>query len=159
MFTHDGYINNQSMTAGIPYGRQTSKENGCGWIAVFNVLRHLEQEPPAPEIVAKEMQFGLLLGGHLGSWPFAIVHYLRRRGYEVRWSLNKRSQVKMAMEFGSSIFLCLGPVLRPQNFHAHYVMLYPLPGEDVRVFNHGANPCIMTVEQLIGKSGASTEIS
>lgn len=148
MFTHDGYINNQSMTAGIPYGRVTSEDNGCGWIAVFNVLRHLEQEPPAPEIVAKEMLSGVLMGGHWGTWPFAIVRYLRKRGYDVRWTVNKRGQAKLALESDAAVFLYLGPFLRPRNFHAHYLMLYPLEREDVRVFNRGRDPCIMTAEQL-----------
>lgn len=148
MFTHDGYINDQSATAEIPYARLTSNHNGCGWIAVFNVLRHLELEPPTPEIVAKEMMSGVLLRGHLGTWPPAIIRYLRKRGYDVRWTPNKRNQAKMALESNAAIFLYLSPLLHPRDFHGHYVMLYPLEEEGVRVFNYGQDPCIMPLEQL-----------
>ena len=148
MFTPDGYINQQHRTAGIPYGRMNSDENGCGWIAAFNVLRRLEANPPTPESVAKSLLGGIVLWGYLGTWPFAIINFLRRRGHEVRWSVKRSVQKRLAAESAASIFLYVGPFLHWRNFQLHYVMLYPDGGGKVRVLNFGGDPHFESLNTL-----------
>lgn len=148
MFTPDGYVNEQTLTAGIPYGRMNSSENGCGWIAAFNVLRHLEAEPPAPEWVAKSLLGGIVLWGYLGTWPFAIVNFLRGRGHQVRWSLKRSVQKRLAAESAASILLYVGPILRWRDFQLHYVMLYPAGRGKARVLNFGGDPHWESLDNL-----------
>jgi hypothetical protein len=156
MFTSDGYINNQSLTASIPYGRMDSSENGCGWIAAFNVLRHLEGKQPVPEIVAKSLLGGLVLWGYLGTWPFAIMRFLRGRGYAVRWSLKKSVQKQIAASSAASVLLYVGPFLRWSDFQLHYVMLYPCPGGRFRVLNFGSDPHLESLDDLASRMAGGT---
>lgn len=156
MFTRDGYINEQHRTAEIPYGRMTSAENGCGWIAAFNVLRHLEDEPPAPEWVAKSLLGGLVLWGYLGTWPFALINFLRGRGHQVRWSLKRSVQKQLAAESAASIFLYVGPFLRWREFQLHYVMLYPEGTRKVRVLNFGSDPHWESLDDLDSRLSGGT---
>jgi len=148
MFTRDGYINEQSLTADIPYGRMSSDDNGCGWIAAFNVLRRIEAQPPAPEVVAQSLQRGLLVGGYLGTSPFAIGRFLRGRGHEVRWALKRNEQKRLAAESAASILLYVGPLLRWREFQFHYVTLYPEPGRGMRVLNFGFDPHWESLESM-----------
>ncbi len=37
-FTSDGFIMDQAQFTDYPYGKFTSDWNGCGWIAVFNLM-------------------------------------------------------------------------------------------------------------------------
>ena len=134
MFTSDGYINEQHSTAPIPYGRMDSSENGCGWIAAYNLLHHMGDTPVSPKSVADSLLGGLVLWGYLGTWPFAIISFLRRCGYAVCWSLRRAVQKQRIQSAPASILLYIGPFWRPRDFQMHYVMLYP-HGDRVRILN------------------------
>ncbi len=156
MFTRDGYINEQSLTADIPYGRMNSDENGCGWIAAFNVLRRIEAHPPAPDFVAQSLLNGLVLWGYLGTSPSAIIRFLRGRGHKVRWALKRDEQKRLAADSAASIFLYVGPFLRWHQFQLHYVMLYPEGAGAIRVFNYGCDPHRESLEHMESRLSAST---
>jgi hypothetical protein len=156
MFTRDGFINEQSSTAHIPYGRMNSAENGCGWIAAYNVLRHIEMQPPTPEWVAQSLLNGLVLRGYLGTRPSAIINFLRRRGHEVRWALKRDKQRQLAAASAASILLYVGPFLRWREFQLHYVMLYPGGAKGMRVLNFGRDPHWEPLESLESRLWAST---
>jgi hypothetical protein len=156
MFTRDGYINEQSLTADIPYGRLSSDENGCGWIAAFNVLRRIEAQTPCPEFVAQSLLNGLVLCGYLGTSPIAIIRFLRRRGHEVRWALRRDEQKQLAADSAASIFLYVGPFLRWHQFQLHYVMLYPEGARGMRILNFARDPYWESLESLESRLCAST---
>jgi hypothetical protein len=156
MFTRDGYINEQSLTAAIPYGRMNSDENGCGWIAAFNVLRRIEAHPPAPDFVAQSLLNGLVLWGYLGTSPSAIIRFLRGRGHKVRWTLKRDEQKRLAADSAASIFLYAGPFLRWHQFQLHYVMLYPEGVRGIRVLNYGGDPHRESLERMESRLSAST---
>ena len=42
-FNKNGYINNQSALDGIPFGATTLGNNGCGFIAAYNILKRLKR--------------------------------------------------------------------------------------------------------------------
>ena len=42
--SEDGYIINQGMLREIPFGNYPSSKNGCGWIAVYNLMKALGNE-------------------------------------------------------------------------------------------------------------------
>ncbi len=156
MFTRDGFINEQSSTAHIPYGRMNSAENGCGWIAAFNVLRRIEAQPPTPELVAQSLLNGLVLQGYLGTRPSAIIRFLRGRGHEVRWALKRDRQRRLEADSAASILLYAGPFLRWRAFQLHYVMLYPAGGSGMRILNFSCDPHLESLESLESRLCAST---
>ena len=77
-FSEDGYIINQHELSDIPYGRRTSKESGCGWIAAFNFLRAIGRDAHWPYI---HMAFagGGLGRGVFGTGPFRLYRFLKRQ--------------------------------------------------------------------------------
>ena len=44
-FSEDGYIIDQNTLSDYPYHGTTSDVNGCGWVAAYNLLRALGQDP------------------------------------------------------------------------------------------------------------------
>lgn len=156
MFTRDGYISHQALTGGIRYGRRSSDRNGCGWIAAFNVLRHLEDRPPEPEEVARGMRGGLIVFGLLGTWPFFVMKFLRRRGHDVRWSFRRVRQLGLVRNSDAALLLYVGPFLRPWKFRAHYVMLHRVTGDEVRVLNFTKGDCVMGIDSLLSRFERST---
>lgn len=82
-YSRDGYLIHQGKLSGISYGRKTSRETGCGWIACFNFLRFMNRPQP-PQEVARRMERMLLWGGCIGSHPLAVWWYLHRSGFRFR---------------------------------------------------------------------------
>jgi hypothetical protein len=151
MLTPDGYINDQHLTRPIRYGCMTSDQNGCGWIAVFNVLRRLEEVAPDPAEIARLMSRGVILRGLLGTYIHSIIGFLRRRGCKVRWTFRKSAQAELAARADASIFLYCGPwsgFLRWPRLQGHYIALYPEQDGRFRVFNHGSDPCRIAASKL-----------
>lgn len=93
-YSRDGYLIHQGRLAGVSYGRRTSRESGCGWIACFNFLRFMNTPEPAEE-VARRMEHMLLWGGLLGSHPLAVWWYLHRRGYRFRVAFLRRGSERI----------------------------------------------------------------
>lgn len=82
-YSRDGYLINQGLLSGVTYGRRTTRETGCGWIACFNFLKCMGRPEP-PLQVARGMEKMLLWGGCIGSHPLAVWWYLHRRGFRFR---------------------------------------------------------------------------
>jgi tetratricopeptide (TPR) repeat protein len=62
--------------------------NGCGWIAVYNALILLDSPVHPAEIVRNfEESGGTVFDGIYGTYPNAIVKYLRSLGYDVNYNL------------------------------------------------------------------------
>ena len=74
---------NQSLLGDLKNGWFGSDKNGCGWIAVYNVLKMLGANV-RPEWVMEDLRGGLVLGGKFGTHVYFVQHYLRKRGYRVR---------------------------------------------------------------------------
>jgi len=77
----DGYIIDQRKTDNISFGRVTSDKNGCGWIAVYNFLKAMEQTPE-PDRLVRELERTLLFGGYLGLHLGALLWRLRSKKLE-----------------------------------------------------------------------------
>lgn len=74
-----GYIIDQRKTDNISYGGVSSAKNGCGWIAVYNFLKAMDQEKD-PEAILKTLEKTLLPLPGLGTNILALSWYLRRQG-------------------------------------------------------------------------------
>ena len=77
-----GYIIDQRKTENISFGGTSSAKNGCGWIAAYNFLKAMDQEPE-PEAVLKKLERTLLGDGRLGLNFFALAWHLRQFPLEV----------------------------------------------------------------------------
>jgi len=86
----DGYITDQAKLRRIAYGKFGSHYNGCGWIAVYNLL-HALGDPVSPGEIHEQLMQDLHFGGRFGTGPFRLMRYLRRRGYRTRFSFSVRS--------------------------------------------------------------------
>ena len=73
----DGFIIDQRKTDNIPFGAVTSDQNGCGWIACYNLLKALGRDPD-PEAIVRRLEKTLLFHGYLGLHLFALIWELRR---------------------------------------------------------------------------------
>ncbi len=65
-FTSDGFIMDQAQFTDYPYGKFTSDWNGCGWIAVFNLM-HARGMGVTPEQICRLMSPMLPVGGFIGT--------------------------------------------------------------------------------------------
>lgn len=74
-----GYIIDQRKTDNISFGGISSDKNGCGWIAVYNFLKAMDQEK-APETILRTLEKTLLPDGRLGLNFFALAWYLKKQG-------------------------------------------------------------------------------
>lgn len=87
-FNSDGYIINQSLTTVFEYGADKN-QNGCGWIAIYNVLNYLkiqgkyDREIIIADIIRYCEHYGLVFDGALGTSPSAIQNYFRTLGFTV----------------------------------------------------------------------------
>lgn len=87
-FDDDGYIIYQSYTRVFEYG-DGYNQNGCGWIATYNVLNYLkreglyEKEIVIADIIRYYEHYGLNLEGAWGTDKDSIVDYLKTLGLEI----------------------------------------------------------------------------
>lgn len=85
-YSKENYIIDQRATADIPYGRGASDESGCGWIALYNLMRCLGT--PISEAEAQALLLrASLFGGRLGTSPLHVCRALRHYGlhYCIKW--------------------------------------------------------------------------
>ena len=93
-YSRDGYLIHQGRLSGVRYGRKTSKDTGCGWIACYNFLKYMGRPMP-PLKVAWDLEGLLLWGGRMGSNPFVIWWYLYRKGYHFRVAFTRRGMERL----------------------------------------------------------------
>lgn len=91
--TEDGYIKNQGMLASIPYGKYDSRRCGCGWIALYNVMRCIGRYK-SPQQVINFLSHYMLLGGKYGTTFKGLQKYLRANGVRYRICLGINSVMR-----------------------------------------------------------------
>lgn len=72
----------------------TGRENVCEVMGVYNVLWALERERLLEGKMPEEYSFpsllkyfehhGIWMSGYFGTWPFAMISFLKRAGYDVK---------------------------------------------------------------------------
>ncbi len=93
-YSKDGYLIHQGRLAGVRYGRKTSKDTGCGWIASYNFLKYMGK-PMDPLRIAYDLEGMLLWGGRMGSHPLVVWWYLYRKGYHFRVAVTRRGMERL----------------------------------------------------------------
>ena len=78
-----GCIINQGQLKHIPYGHYDTQSRGCGWIAVYNLLKLNGRERPKQEII-EALQKKTTFKGLFGTNVFAVNRYLKKCGLKTR---------------------------------------------------------------------------
>ncbi len=82
------YINDQnakdSKMSELQYGLWDMYNNGCGLIATYNSLNTLNNHKDIRDIAREFEDDGKVLGGLLGTSPYAIGKYFKKQGYDVK---------------------------------------------------------------------------
>lgn len=99
-----GYIIDQRKTDNISFGGTPSSKNGCGWIAAYNFLKAMEQEPD-PEGVLRTLEKTLLPGGRLGLNFFALCHYLQKQHIPLECTMRPFHARQLSQECRAGIIL------------------------------------------------------
>ena len=100
----DGYIIDQRKTDNIPFGHLTSDRNGCGWIAVYNLLKALGRDPD-PEQIAAELEKTLMFHGKLGLNLFALIWELKKQRLPLNFAVRSFHAQLLAEQAPAGIVL------------------------------------------------------
>lgn len=127
-FSSDGYIINQDYTAELPYGVYASSYNGCGWIAMFNLLKALGMEPDYGQVY-REMCAILPYEGRMGTPVETMEQYLREKGIPYDYAEGKERVGEIAEAYAAGIFRYA------EQGDPHYVAFRNEGGGRFRFFN------------------------
>ena len=144
--SEDGYIIDQSRSGELKYGRYSSKYNGCGWIAAYNMLRALGQNV-SPEQVNSEMNAILPYHGCRGTPITTMEKYLDIAGVCSTLTRGVRKSFTAASA-------CRAGIIRYHDEGVpHYVAFVRESGDDFRFFNavEGEERHILTMREFFDK--------
>ena len=102
---NNGYIEDQQNYKDMSFGIKPLSFNGCGLIAIYNVLYYLtKKEDINFASIIKDLEYdGILFGGLFGTSMKAIDDYFRKIGYRTKSSSNIRDYDKIGRETDASI--------------------------------------------------------
>lgn len=124
-----GCINNQHQMQDFNFGFSGMNTNGCGSIALFNLLAIANKDVSFPDIVKAMDFFGQNAFGFLGTNPISMVFYLRYQGIETYISFNPNDFDTLASTSPASIYGYL-------SLHGgHYQTIHPLNHGDYIMHN------------------------
>lgn len=104
----DGFIYDQRETSHLRYGLRSSAQNGCGWVAAYNLL-HLLGRPDTPEAVRGSLAKSLPLGGLAGTHILALAAWLHYKGLPLRCQfLRRRARAAVRHSRGGIVWYFTG---------------------------------------------------
>lgn len=112
-FDEEGYIINQGQMGKLPFGLFSTRENGCGWIAAYNLLKLNGKEKTMEEVNRGLSRWGLF-GEVFGENLFQLAFYLKRQSLPVHLAFGKKAVIR-AMEHSRS-----GILLYSRGKGSHY---------------------------------------
>lgn len=141
--SEDGYIINQAMLRDIPFGKYPSSKNGCGWVAIYNLMKALGNEKPYEEIIGALTPY-VLFRGLLGTRMPGLKKYIRSQGYAMDTSFFQTNFEKLAS--GSQA----GIIYYGTGKTYHFAAYQNKEDSTYRFFNsvYGAKEDVVTMEQF-----------
>ena len=100
-----GFIEDQQNYNDMFYGTKSLSYNGCGLIAIYNVLYHLTKKTDIdfPSII-KDLEYdGIILGGLFGTSMKAVDDYFRKKGFRTKSSSKIKDYDKIGRETDASV--------------------------------------------------------
>jgi len=150
-FSEDGYLIDQSKTGSVSFGCERSDRCGCGWIALFNLMRALGR--PVTCLQARDaMEKHSLFQGRLGTNPLTLRAYLRRqKGILPRIAILSKTRAAQR----AALCRC-GIVLYIHKHGAHFVAFIKETEHTFRFLNakYGDPTLVMTMEGFLKRFAA-----
>ena len=102
---NNGFIEDQENYSDMSYGIKPLSYNGCGLIAIYNVLYHLtKKEDINFASIIKDMEYdGILFNGLFGTSMKAVDDYFKKIGYRTKSSSRVRYYDKIGRETDAAI--------------------------------------------------------
>ena len=102
---HNGYIEDQQNYNDMSFGIKPLSVNGCGLIAIYNVLYYFTKNDNINfAAIIKDLEYdGIVLGGLFGTSMKAVDDYFRKIGYRTKSSANIRDYDQIVRETDASI--------------------------------------------------------
>ena len=128
-----GIIDDQQKYTNLRFGFGTVANNGCGAMAVYNILYLEGKEPNFVEIIKRFDDLGENFFGLGGSKPSRVIQTLKKAGLKVTYSFNKSKFQSIAESSKYSIFLYVGI----ENWvpFGHYQLMLNFDGEKYETIN------------------------
>ena len=127
-FSTDGYIIDQSKMGNIPYGRFKSDWNGCGWMAVYNVLHSFGIDADCRQLAA-QMSRELHFGGMFGTPVKNLIRYFQRCGLSPELVYGKENVIASCRSAKAGVLRYF------DGEYDHYVSFICCENEKFRFFN------------------------
>lgn len=99
-----GVINNQHDYSDVRYGFGNMGDNGCGAVAIYNILTLEDKNPNMTEIIRAMDLYGTIGYGLLGTAPHGIMMYLSAFGYNVKIHFQAKNFESVAINSKYSVF-------------------------------------------------------
>lgn len=143
-FSADGYLIDQDYTEEYKYGRFTSDFNGCGWIAMFNLLKAAGRQVKAEDVhrgLAEILPYAGLLGTPLNT----MRRYLRQQNLLFAEIKGKHKISAAIADYSCGIFRFL------RKKELHFVAFTRVDKERLRFFNvyDGKEDYICTIDEFL----------
>lgn len=127
-FSRDGYIINQNYTFEYPYGVFYSNKNGCGWIAIYNLLKLMGNEVDY-KFIHESMNEILPYYGITGTPTKTMKDILNKYNIKFREVRHKRYILEESKTFKYAIFRYIEQGI------PHYVTVVKVDDNKFRFFN------------------------
>lgn len=124
-----GLINHQYKYDQYKYGFGNVADNGCGSIAVYNILYLDGRDVAFPDVIKKISIYGLPLFGYLGTFPHAVIQTLNSYGYTAKITFDKDNFDTIASEHKYNIFCYISFE------YGHYELAYDYDGSTFQFAN------------------------
>ena len=132
-YNHTGIIYNQHDFEDLRYGFGNVAKNGCGAIAVYNILTLENKTINLAELLYKFDAHGENLFGLAGTRASKMISVLKEYDFQVEYSLKKSNFEKIAKNNKYAIFLYVG--IESFKPFGHYQLLYDFNGENFQTIN------------------------
>ena len=132
-YNHSGLIYNQNDFANLSFGFGNIEKNGCGAVAIYNILQLENRNPYFPDIIKLFDIHGQNVFGVFGSRPSRVMNILRRFGFDVSICFNKSQFKDKATNSKYAIYTYYGI----NNFYpfGHYQLIYDYDGNEFKSLN------------------------
>ena len=147
VFDDEGMIINQGKMEEVPFGWFNTKTKGCGWIAVYNLMKINYCELTVDECLKGLDRMALL--GHVAGQMITLAWiFLRQKGLRVKRSLPSDTLTANAMDNSDS-----GILLYSHRRGAHYTAYRRVDEKRFQFFNavYGERNLVMTPGDFLSR--------
>ena len=143
-FDNEGYIISQDSLKDLPFGWFSTREKGCGWIAVYNLMKWYGKEPFLKE-TAEGLARHAILGEAGGENVVNMVMYLHRHGIPIKVQAGTQKMLTKAIHHSRA-----GILLYNHPYGSHYAAYEAAGNEKYHFWNavYGSREDVLRIEDF-----------